>query len=142
MLVLNARDIRQVLPIPVAIAAMKEALAALTQGRAVVPPRAHVPIDRNKGISLFMPAYVDNEDTSQQALTIKAVSLFDHNRAKGLARIQAAVLVLDPTTGEPLALLEGSTLTGIRTAAAHTSNRSVRSARSVEPSSTVQRPQK
>lgn len=101
-----------------AIAAMKEAFAALTEGRAIVPARAHLPIERNQGISLFMPAYVDHEDSTRQALTIKAVSLFDQNESKGLARIQAAVLVLDPTTGTPSAVLEGATLTGIRTAAA------------------------
>lgn len=118
MLILNAHDVRQALPMPEAIAAMKDAFAALTEGRAIVPPRAHLPIERNQGISLFMPAYVDHEESARQALTIKAVSLFDQNQSKGLARIQAAVLVLDPTTGEPSAVLEGATLTGIRTAAA------------------------
>ncbi|MBP90212.1 MAG: hypothetical protein CMJ64_26470 [Planctomycetaceae bacterium] len=118
MLILNARDVRQALPMIEAIAAMKEAFAALTEGRAIVLPRAHLPIERNQGISLFMPAYIDHEDSSRQALTIKAVSLFDQNQSKGLARIQAAVLVLDPTTGALSAVLEGATLTGIRTAAA------------------------
>ena len=49
---------------------------------------------------------------------MKVVSLFDGNQARGLARIQAAVLVLEPDTGRPLALLEGATLTALRTAAA------------------------
>ncbi|MDA1052048.1 MAG: ornithine cyclodeaminase [Planctomycetota bacterium] len=118
MLILNAEDVRRALPMRDAIEAMKQAFAALSAGRATVPPRAHLQMDRNAGISLFMPAYVDSDDPAQQALTIKAVSLFDHNQARGLARIQAAVLVLDPATGCPIALLEGATLTGIRTAAA------------------------
>lgn len=118
MLILNAEDVRRALPMRGAIEAMKQAFAALSTGRAIVPPRAHLQMDRNAGISLFMPAYVDSDDLAQQALTIKAVSLFDHNQARGLARIQAAVLVLDPATGCPIAVLEGATLTGIRTAAA------------------------
>lgn len=118
MLILNAEDVRRALPMRDAIEAMKQAFAALSSGRALVPPRAHLQMERNAGSSLFMPAYVDSDDPARQALTIKAVSLFDRNSSRGLARIQAAVLVLDPATGCPIALLEGATLTGIRTAAA------------------------
>lgn len=118
MLILNADDVRRALPMRDAIEAMKQAFAALSSGRATVPARAHLQMDRNAGISLFMPAYVDSDDPAEQALTIKAVSLFNHNQSRGLARIQAAVLMLDPATGCPIALLEGATLTGIRTAAA------------------------
>jgi len=118
MLILNADDVRQSLSMSEAVAAMKLAFAALSDGRAVVPQRVHLPIKRNNGISLFMPAFVDDPDPDKQALTIKSVSLFDENLSRGLARIQAAVLVLAPDTGQPTALLEGATLTAIRTAAA------------------------
>lgn len=103
---------------PDAIAAMKRAFAAFSAGKVSMPPRAHLHVARHAGISLFMPAYVDDADPAGQALTIKAVSLFDGNQARGLARIQAAVLVLEPDTGRPVALLEGAALTAIRTAAA------------------------
>ena len=118
MLILNADDVRRALPMRAAIEAMKQAFAALSSNRTIVPARIHMDLERNAGVSLFMPAYVDDEDVEQQALTIKAVSLFDRNQSRGLARIQAAVLVLDPATGSPIAVLEGATLTGIRTAAA------------------------
>lgn len=118
MLLLNAADVRRALPMPDAIEAMKRAFAALSGGRASVPPRVQLPLERNAGTSLFMPAYVDDEDPGAQALTIKAVSLFDGNQARGLARIQAVVLVLEPDTGRPVAVLEGATVTAIRTAAA------------------------
>ncbi len=52
------------------------------------------------------------------ALAVKVVSLFPHNPDRGLAFIQAAVLVLDAETGRPVALIEGSALTAIRTGAA------------------------
>ena len=63
-----------------------------------------------------MPAYVRAGDS--EALAIKAVSLFPANPSRGLAYIQAAVLVFDPQTGQAIALLEGSSLTAIRTGAA------------------------
>lgn len=118
MLILNAAEVRSALPMGQAIMAMKQAFAAYSDGRAVAPPRAHLRSPRNRGISLFMPALVDDPATEDQALVVKAVSLFDGNAARGLSRIQAAVLVLEPDTGRPAALLEGATLTAIRTAAA------------------------
>jgi ornithine cyclodeaminase len=101
-----------------AIEAMKGAFAALSAGRALVPHRTSLAIPRHAGISLVMSAYVDGETLADEALALKVVSLFDGNRLRGLARIQAAVLVLEPDTGRIAALLEGATLTAIRTAAA------------------------
>jgi len=116
MLVLNAADVRKALPMNEAIEAMKSAFAALSNGTAVVPLRTRLPIPNSEALSLFMPAYVQSMD--EQALAIKVVSLFPDNPARGLAYIQAAVLVFDPETGQTLALLEGSSLTAIRTGAA------------------------
>ena len=118
VLILNAIDIRQALPMPLAIEAMKQAFAAFSSGRALVPPRIHLPIARHSGVSLIMPSFVDGETPSEQALAVKVVSLFDGNQSRGLAKIQAAVVVFEPDTGRPLALLDGAMLTALRTAAA------------------------
>ncbi len=118
MLLLHANDVRKALPMREAIEAMKGAFAALSEGRALVPHRTSLAIPRHAGISLVMSSYVDGETLADEALALKVVSLFDGNRLRGLARIQAAVLVLEPDTGRIAALLEGATLTAIRTAAA------------------------
>jgi len=115
MLVLNATDVRQALPMSAAIEAMKQAFAALSDGRAEVPARAHLPVRPHDGVSLVMSAFVQDEGGG--ALAVKVVSLFDHNVDRGLPRIQAAVLALEPDTGRPIALLEGAALTAIRTGA-------------------------
>jgi len=116
MLILNADDVRRCLPMSECIAAMKQAFGLLGEGRAVVPLRAQLPVDLHSGTTLVMPAFVDGGE-GPDALTVKVVSVFDNNPSRQLARIQAAVLVLEPQTARPLALLEGATLTGIRTAA-------------------------
>lgn len=116
MLILTADDVRKALPMSEAIEAMKSAYAALSGGTAVVPLRTRLPIPNSEALSLFMPAYVHS--TEGRALAIKVVSLFPTNPARGLAYIQAAVLVFDPETGQAIALLEGSSLTAIRTGAA------------------------
>jgi ornithine cyclodeaminase len=116
MLVLSAADVRRALPMKDAVEAMKRAFAALSGGRAVVPTRAHLAVRPHDGVSLVMPAFV--EDPGGDALATKVVSLFAGNPGRGMPLIQAAVLALDPETGRPAALLEGATLTAIRTGAA------------------------
>lgn len=116
MLILTAEDVRKALPMKEAIEAMKSAYAALSSGRATVPLRTPLSIPGSDALSLFMPAYVDAAEG--KALAVKVVSLFPGNPARGLAYIQAAVLLFDPQTGRAVALLEGSSLTAIRTGAA------------------------
>ena len=116
MLILTADDVRKSLPIREVIEAMKSAYASLSKGTAVVPLRMRLPMPDREALSLFMPAYAHAQNG--EALAIKVVSLFPTNPARGLAYIQAAVLVFDPETGRALALLEGSSLTAIRTGAA------------------------
>ena len=115
MLILNASEVRQALPMDQTIAAMKDAYAALSDGRAEVPLRARLPIEPHQAVSLFMPAYV--QDHSGDSLAVKIVSVFPNNTSINLPIIHAAVLVLDSGTGRILALLEGGTLTAIRTGA-------------------------
>ena len=116
MLILNAADVRKSLPMAQAIQAMKMAFASLSDGRAEIPLRAQLPVRPHEAVSLFMPAFV--QDEQGQALAVKIVSVFPHNSAHGLPLIHAAVIVLEAHTGRPVALLEGATLTAIRTGAA------------------------
>jgi ornithine cyclodeaminase len=116
MLILTAEDVRKALPMKEAIDATKLAYASLSNETAVVPLRTRIAIPGSEALSLFMPAFVGAREGV--ALAVKVVSLFPANPARGLPYIQAAVLVLDPETGRALALLEGSSLTAIRTGAA------------------------
>ncbi|MBI3865072.1 MAG: ornithine cyclodeaminase [Planctomycetia bacterium] len=118
MLILNADEVRRALPMPQAIDAMKQAFAAYSGGRAVVPARTHLSVPQHAGVSLIMPSFVSDAEAQLEALAVKVVSVFDNNAERVLARIQAAVLVIDPATGQPQALVEGAALTAIRTAAA------------------------
>lgn len=116
MLILTADEVRKALPMNEAIEAVKVAYASLCNGTAAVPLRTRLPIPNSEALTLFMPAFVSWQDGN--ALAIKVVSLFPTNPARGLAYIQAAVLVFDAETGRAIALLEGSSLTAIRTGAA------------------------
>jgi len=116
MLILTAAEVRAALPMEQAVQAMKDAFAALSDGRAEVPLRSRLEVPPHEGLTLLMPAFV--RGAAEEALGVKVVSLFPGNPRRGMAYIQAAVLVLEPGTGRALALLEGSSLTAIRTGAA------------------------
>lgn len=116
MLILTANDVRNALPMDQAIEAMKRAYAALSEGRAEVPLRSHLTIPTHDATSLFMPAYV--QDAGGDSMVLKVVSLFPENPERGLPFIHAAVLAFDASSGRPRALLEGGSLTAIRTGAA------------------------
>jgi len=112
--ILSGDDVRRALPMGEAVAAMKGAFGELSRGDAVVPPRAHIEVADPRGDALFMPSY----SPATKQLGVKVVTLFPGNPAAGLPFIQAVVVVLDATNGSPLAVLDGTTLTAIRTGAA------------------------
>lgn len=116
MIILNADTVRKTLPMEAAIEAMKQAYAALSSGQAEIPMRSHLEISPHDGTSLFMPAYVNIGQA--EALAVKTVTIFPNNLRRGLPLIHAVVLVFEADSGQPMALLEGGTLTAIRTGAA------------------------
>jgi alanine dehydrogenase len=97
--------------------ALREAVAAamreVSAARVSMPARiaAQVP---DRGLLAAMPAYLPGAG----GLAVKLVSLFPGNAGSGLPTHQAVILVFDPDTGAPVALLDGTWITTARTAAA------------------------
>ncbi len=112
--ILPAEAVRQALPMAEAIAAMKAAFAQLSTGQAVTPLRARLDVAPHEGVTLAMPAYL----SGSEALAVKVVSVFPQNAARREPTIYGLVMVLAAESGRPLAILEGGTLTAIRTGAA------------------------
>jgi alanine dehydrogenase len=112
--ILNTEEVRQALPMSIAVEAMKEAYAQLSRGQVSMPLRSRVDVTQHNGVTLFMPAML--HDT--QDMAIKIVSVFPDNIKNNIATINAIVVVLDAKTGIPMAIMEGASLTAIRTGAA------------------------
>jgi alanine dehydrogenase len=111
--VLSREDVRRALPMSSAIEAVKGAFAQLSTGQADVPLRVGLQVPRHNGVTLFMPAYLAADDQ----MAVKIVSVFNDNPARGLPLIHALVVVVDATTGEPAAVMDGTYLTALRTGA-------------------------
>lgn len=114
ILLLSREDVRRALPMRDAVEAMKRAFAQLSTGQAEVPLRVPLSVPRHNGLVLFMPAYLAADDQ----IAVKIVSVFNDNPARGLPLIHALVVVVDATTGQPAAVMDGTYLTALRTGAA------------------------
>ena len=109
--VLTRQDVVDAVPMPAAIDAVADAYEELSAGKAQSPVR--LALNAPLGTSLFMPGYL--MDTG--AMGAKIVSVFQRNQERGLASIHGIVLMLDPETGIPMAIMDGTYLTALRTGA-------------------------
>jgi len=107
MLVLDAEAVRSRAPMPAMIACLREAF----RRRPAAHPRQIVELPGDR-LLLVMPAFASNG-----AGAVKLVTVSPGNAAKDLPTVQAAIVAFSET-GTPIALLDGASVTQLRTAAA------------------------
>src|SRR4029079_11018329 len=112
MLILSAADVRRAAPMPAAIDAVASVFVELSGGQATVPLRLPIGQPQYDAVTFFMPAHL----AQSNALGLKVVSVFPHNQQRhGLPSIHALVVLLDAATGQPVAAMDGTYLTALRT---------------------------
>ena len=111
VLVLTEDEVRRLLDPAELFDALGLAFRAISDGTASVPPRvaAHAP----GGLLGTMPGYLPG-----LGLGAKVVTYFRGNHERGLPGHQALVALFDPDDGRPLALMDGTHITALRTATA------------------------
>ncbi len=120
MLTISAADIDRALTFPKLVETLR---GAFREG-AVQPVRHHHTIDRPQGASstlLLMPAWTAFEKAGVSKgghIGVKIVTVSPDNNALGKPAVMGLYLLLDGTTGEPQALIDGQRLTQWRTACA------------------------
>lgn len=94
---------------------MEEAFRDLGSGKAVMPVRLTIRVEPHEGVSNFMPAYLAGKDQ----LGVKIVSGFQRNKEDfGLPTVIGSILLLNARNGSPIAIVDGTSVTAVRTAAA------------------------
>ena len=111
ILVLAARDVHELLGYRECADVMRQALAALARGQIQQPLRTVVRPRDAAGFMGLMPAY------SPDGYGLKAICVTPGNPAVGKDAHQGGVMLFAADTGEPLALVNASAITEIRTAA-------------------------
>ena len=110
MLVLSRSDVEELLDLDALLDALAAAHAELSAGQASLVPRMGA-FAGETGILGAMPAYAPSS-----GLGCKLVTLFPGNRDRPTH--QAMIALFEPGTGTPVALMDGTYITAMRTAAA------------------------
>ena len=110
---LDEAAVRSRLRMPDLIEAMQRALVEFSAGRVRQPVRTVLEFGAQQSFFGLMPSYVP----SLPALGAKLVTLCPANARRGIDTHQAIIVMLDPETGVPQAILDGRYITEARTAA-------------------------
>ncbi|MGE1106555.1 ornithine cyclodeaminase family protein [Bacillus wiedmannii] len=113
MLVISANEQRNLVNMNEVIEYAALALKEFSAKRTITPIRGSLPFANEKNTALIMPSVAEG----LEALGLKVVTVVPENKKVGKKTINGIVMLSDFQTGEPLALLEGSYLTMIRTGA-------------------------
>ncbi len=111
-LYIREEEVRELLPLPEVVRVVEEAFRDKAEGYAVMPPKLIIPLPN--GDLRAMPAYLPR----QRAAGVKVVNSHPQNPAQGLPTVMAMLIMVEPETGFPLAVMEATYLTTVRTGAA------------------------
>jgi ornithine cyclodeaminase/alanine dehydrogenase-like protein (mu-crystallin family) len=110
-LYLNEQQVRKHLRMEELIPAMKKALIDFSAGKVTQPVRSVITVDPPGGFFGMMPA------RTPDGLGIKIVTFYASNAERGIPTHMATIFLADPETGAPLAVMDGTLITEMRTAA-------------------------
>jgi ornithine cyclodeaminase len=111
---LNAADVRALLPMQRCIELMRTAFTLVADGKAKQPIRQSVRPDHDRWLLSIMPGALSDPPW----LGIKVVSDFQGNHGTQFSSHQGMVLLFDTVRGTPVAAIDAGAVTAIRTAAA------------------------
>jgi ornithine cyclodeaminase len=114
MLVLSEKQVQSLIEVEELIAALEQAHTQYSTGKAVMPVRLVVPLPEIRGRITSMPAYL----SADKALGMKVVTYFQDNPQYNLPAILGTVMLFSAESGKIIAVMDGSSITAIRTACA------------------------
>jgi len=114
ILYLSEEDVKKCLTMKEVVEAVEEGIKLLGQGKAIQPPKIYLELDQYGGFIKPMIAFVDKP---LHISATKNFTFFPENRKHGLPTVLATIILNDPQTGVPLSIMDGTWITGVRTAA-------------------------
>lgn len=116
-LLLNHEAVAANAPMSDVIRAVSDAFGAYERGDAQMPAKSYIDLERYNGDFRSMPAYLDAGEWD--AAGIKWVNVHPENAQKyDLPTVLGTMIYSDPRNAFPLAIMDGTTLTRLRTGAA------------------------
>jgi len=119
MLIISQSEVERLLPVSTCVEVMRDAMQAVSRGDTTLPIRQFMPVPGATGKMAIMPGTLGDASVSDDAtFGIKLVCKYDRPHGDPLGTHVGMVLLFDSLKGIPLAMVEGSSLTAIRTSAA------------------------
>lgn len=113
VLIANREETTRLMPMDACIDSMEDALRLLDQGDAVMPLRQMLALPDSKNILALMPAHLGGIGS----VGVKVITIFPGNHGTEYDSHQGAVLLFDTEHGRLQAIVDGTAVTAIRTAA-------------------------
>ena len=114
VLIVNQEEVPRLLPMAECMDAVAAALAGLADGKALLPLRSILWLPERIGGLGLMPAAL----LPERVVGLKAITFFPGNEGTELDTHQGAVLLFESERGRLLAVMDATSITAIRTAAA------------------------
>ena len=112
-LILTQSDIAALITMRVVVDAVEKAFAAYGRGEALMPAKVYLSLEQHDGDFRAMPAYLDG------SAGVKWVNSHPRNPQRhGLPAVMGMYILSDPATAFPLAVMDATLLTALRTGAA------------------------
>ncbi len=111
--ILNQAEVTALLPMAECVEVMDGALRTLAAGGAVLPLRTVLRLPDGQGVFGVMPAHL----SAPASLGLKAIAVFPGNDGTEFDSHQGLVILFDIEHGFPIAIMDASSITAIRTAA-------------------------
>ncbi len=111
---LDQSDVKSVLDMSSTLSAVESGFREHGLKKVQMPPKSYLYFTEHNGDLRTMPSFMEEQDISG----VKIVNVHPDNREKGLPTVMAVVVLNSTETGAPLAVMDGSYLTDMRTGAA------------------------
>lgn len=114
LLILNRKQVRNLLSMRSCMDMLSQAFQAYSSAKSIQPLRTMMKVSKTDNILASMPGY----DGASGALAVKLITIFHNAVNAGLDSHQGLVVLFSAKHGNPLAIMDASEITAIRTAAA------------------------
>ena len=114
-LLLTGKQVKKILAMEDVLGAVEDAFKHKGLGKVQMPPKAYLFYEKFDGDLRTMPSYVEDMDVS----AVKIVNVHPQNAKNyGMRTVMGLLVLIDPHTGAPLAIMDATHITDMRTGAA------------------------
>jgi alanine dehydrogenase len=111
---LDQSDVKNVIDMPLTLSAVENGFREHGLKKVQMPPKSYLYFEKHNGDLRTMPSFMEVKDIAG----VKIVNVHPDNREKGLPTVMAVIVLNSTETGAPLAIMDGTHVTDMRTGAA------------------------